>query len=308
MASCSIDSFQTLRSAPLKDTVSPVNKVSNIPKINVLQESRLHQTFQYKGSSHGKLKSHRVGFAVYGPSEGYPVFVIGGCGCNRLVGIMFEEMACKYGIKMIWPERPGYGLSEECHSYQVNALEWADVIIQLSDHIGIDQFSIIAQSVGTVFALATAHQYKDRVVAPVYLISPWVSTQTTNTFKWTRRLPAALVTRTISFALDTICMLNNKSNKLTEQMRSDTTAHKQRHTLITLEEDTLLASLDEGSLDLSTDFPTQRPLRHFVRPQYISLYLAMNQRRMEEPYSQGQLCDIMVALEKYSMFGFNYSM
>lgn len=90
-------------------------------------------------------------------------------------------------------------------------------------------------------------------------------------------------------------------------MHPDTTTSKQRHTLITLEEDTLLASLDEDSLDLSTDFPTQRPLRHFVRPQYISLYLAMNQRRMEEPYSQGQLCDIMVALEKYSMFGFNYS-
>lgn len=181
------------------------------------------------------------------------------------------------------------------------------MIIQLSDHIGIDQFSIIAQSVGTVFALATAHQYKDRIVAPVYLISPWVSTQTANTFKWTRRLPAALVTRTVSFALDIMCMFNNKSNKLTEQMHPDTTTSKQRHTLITLEEDTLLASLDEDSLDLSTDFPTQRPLRHFVRPQYISLYLAMNQRRMEEPYSQGQLCDIMVALEKYSMFGFNYS-
>ncbi|KAI9260790.1 Alpha/Beta hydrolase protein [Sporodiniella umbellata] len=220
---------------------------------------------------------------------------------------MFEKMACKYGIKMIWPERPGYGLSEDCNSQQVNALEWADVIIQLSNHLGISQFSIIAQSVGTVFALATAYRYKNRVIAPVYLISPWVSTQTTNMFRWTRRLPAALVTRTVSFALDAIWTLNNKSNKVNEQARSKTTVPKQRRTLVTLEEDALLASLEDSSLDLSTDFPTQRPLRHFVRPQYISLYLAMNRRRMEEPYSQGQLCDIMVALEKYCLFGFSYS-
>lgn len=78
-----------------------------IPRLDVLRESRLHQTFQYKSVSGARLKSHCVGFAEYGPEEGHPVIVIGGYGCTRLVGIMFEELAYKHHLRMIWPERPG---------------------------------------------------------------------------------------------------------------------------------------------------------------------------------------------------------
>lgn len=60
----------------------------------------------------------------------------------------------------------------------------AEVIIQLADHLNIRRFSIIAQSVGTVFAMAVAHSYPSRVLGPLFLISPWVSTYVANTFKW----------------------------------------------------------------------------------------------------------------------------
>ncbi|KAI9268635.1 Alpha/Beta hydrolase protein [Helicostylum pulchrum] len=296
-------------------TVSPPRKSTGIPRLDVLRESRLHQTYQYKSSSQARLRSHRVGYAEYGPEHGHPVFVIGGYGCTRLVGIMFEEMAFRYDIRMIWPERPGYGLSEECNSRKITALEWADVVIQLSDYLNVRQFSIIAQSVGTVFALAIVHKYKKRILGPIYLISPWVSTQAANTFKWTRRLPAPLVAKTISLALDVMWVFNksSKSDEDTEDeagRRSNSSDKKRnpksRHTILAYEEDELLASLDDD-VDLATDFPTNRPLRHFVRPKHMSLYLAMNKRRMSEAYSQGQLCDLMVALEKYHSFGFNYS-
>lgn len=217
-----------------------------------------------------------------------------------------------------------YGLSEECNSQDITSLEWAEVIIQLSNHVGINQFSIIAQSVGTVFALAIAHRYRKRVLGPIYLISPWVSTKAANTFKWTRRLPAPLVAKTVSLALDVMWIFNkssgssSKSDEETEEeeygRKSSSSSGdnkkrnpKNRNTIVAFEEDELLASLDGDVFDLPTDFPTQRPLRHFVRPKHMSLYLAMNKRRMSENYSQGQLCDVMVALEKYHMFGFNYS-
>lgn len=187
----------------------------------------------------------------------------------------------------------------------MTALEWADVVVQLCDHLGINQFSIIAQSVGTVFALAIAHRYKTRVVGPIYLISPWVSTQAANTFKWTRRLPAPLVAKTVSLALDVMWVFNKSSDE-DDSRRSNSSDKKTRNTMLAFEEDELLASLDDDVV-LLTDFPPDRPLRHFVRPKHMSLYLAMNKRRMSETYSQGQLCDAMVALEKYHMFGFNYS-
>ncbi|KAL9554261.1 hypothetical protein MBANPS3_002901 [Mucor bainieri] len=288
-----------------------------VPRVNVLREARLHQTFQYNAKSTGRLRSHRVGYAVYGPTHGHPVFVIGGYGCTRMVGIMFEELAFRYGLRMIWPERPGYGLSEECGSQEITALEWADVVIQLANDLHIRQFCIIAQSVGTVFALAIARKYPGHVLGPIYLISPWVSTQAANTFKWTRRLPAPLVATTISLALDVMWMFNkggNDSSATLDQEEEDAVAQdtqqpkkNARHTMVAFEEDELLASLEDEVFDLPTDFPTNRPLRHFVRPRHMSLYLAMNKRRMSENYSQGQLCDVMVALEKYHLFGFNYA-
>lgn len=210
-----------------------------------------------------------------------------------------------------------YGLSEECGSQEITALEWADVVIQIADYLRIQQFCIIAQSVGTVFALAIARKYPKYVLGPIYLISPWVSTQAANTFKWTRRLPAPLVAKTISLALDVMWMFNkggNDSNDPTLNDDEDDTeiqdtrpSKNARHTMVAYEEDELLASLDDEVFDLPTDFPTNRPLRHFVRPKHMSLFLAMNKLRMSENYSQGQLCDVMVALEKYHHFGFNYA-
>lgn len=195
---------------------------------------------------------------------------------------------------------------------------------------------MIAQSVGTVFALAIAHRYKKRVMGPIFLISPWVSTKAANTFKWTRRLPAPLVAKTISLALDVMWAFSKSSNSSSSSSsasirssaedevieeedvsngRKSSSSNSQqrkknpkyRNTIVAYEEDELLASLDDDVFDLPTDFPTDRPLRHFVRPKHMSLYLAMNKSRMSEPYSQGQLCDVMVALEKYNLFGFSYS-
>ncbi|KAI7869476.1 hypothetical protein BDF14DRAFT_1781661 [Spinellus fusiger] len=215
-----------------------------------------------------------------------------------------------------------------------------EVVIQLADHLNIPHFGLIAQSVGSVFALALAYKYPLRVVGPVFLISPWVSTQAANTFKWARRLPAGLVTRTLSIAMDVMWMFSkttaakdtdafhatptpsqsSPSGKTSSPARKGsfaldsstptTTTNNSHdptiHTLTALEEDELLASL-EDQREFSTDFPPHRPLRHVVRPKHVSLYLAMNRQRMEEPCSQGQLGDVLVALEKYHGFGFSYS-
>ncbi|KAI9480505.1 MAG: Alpha/Beta hydrolase protein [Benjaminiella poitrasii] len=217
---------------------------------------------------------------------------------------MFEELAMRYAIRMVWPERPGYGLSQATQQ-QMRPLDWAHVVLQLADHLGLTQFSLMAQSVGTVFALAVAHLCPERVVGPIFLISPWVSTRVAQTFKWARRLPAPLVAKTISLALDVIWVFNKSPSTTTTQ--HTTSNPKFRNTIVAFEEDEILAALDDEVLELQTDFPTQRPLRHCVRPKHMSLYLAMNKQRLSENHSQGQLCDVMVALEKYHDFGFSYA-
>lgn len=144
--------------------------------------------------------------------------------------------------------------------------------------------------------MAIAYKYPSRIVGPLFLISPWVSTYAANTFKWSRRLPAALVTRTVSLALDIMWMFTRSSGS------PDRSSTEQE------EEDDLLASLDnDDDHDLPTDFPPHRPLRHVVRPRHMSLYFAMNEIRTSEPHMQGQLLDVLIALEKYHPFGFSYS-
>ncbi|KAI7885155.1 alpha/beta-hydrolase [Lichtheimia hyalospora FSU 10163] len=257
---------------------------------------------------------------------------------------MFDDLAKRHNIRTIWPERPGYGLSEECSAQEMSALEWAEVVIQLADHLEIRRFSIIAQSVGAVYAMAITHKYPTRVVGPLFLISPWVSTHAANTFKWSRRLPAMLVTRTVSLAMDVMWMLNKSAPTMATTPSASTTPSttststtdedasvstfsnpssprfNENNQLPTFsnvspnipsmtleEEDELLASFDDDGFDLPTDFPPHRPLRHAVRPKNMSLYFAMNKLRMTEPYAQGQTLDVLVALEKYHSFGFSYS-
>ncbi|KAI8979355.1 Alpha/Beta hydrolase protein [Mycotypha africana] len=339
-------------SPPTVHGAPPNRKLNGVKPLNVLRESRLHQTLHIRTTTHLnnsviRNKSCKVGYAVYGSHDGIPVFVIGGYGCTRLVGIMFEELALRYGLKLIWPERPGYGLSDEYSSQRFKALDWADTVIQLANEMEIKQFCILAQSVGSVFALAIAYKYPERVLGPVYLISPWVSTQAANTFKWTRRLPSPIVHKLISLALDVMGIWNRNGSHHSEdgprhasastynssfayipphsshddssysshplpphtnrRLRFEQPKRQRRTTVVALEEDELLASFDEEVLDLPTDFPTNRPLRHFVRPKNMSLYLAMNKQRTSENYNAGQLCDAMIALEKYHSFGFSYS-
>ncbi|CAO3620045.1 unnamed protein product [Cunninghamella blakesleeana] len=347
---------------------SPPPTATKLPTREMLKMPRLHQTFYFhpkakynhhphlkKSSSSSSLPPHTVGFAEYGDLEkGYPTFVIGGHGCTRLVGIMFEELAQQHGLRMIWPERPGYGLSDEMNPQKLNVLDWAQVLIQLADHLNIQKFSIIAQSVGTVFAMAVAHLYPDRIMGPMYLVSPWVSTQQAGTFKWTRRLPARLVTRSLSFAMDIMWLFNNnntnnsqfqllinnsKSTPSSSSSSSTTSTssnnnnngmatppqspiqhlndnNNNHHPKIDTindhldeeEDNEFLAALEkEKDNDIQTDIPPHRPLRHMVRPRHITLYVAMNKLRMQEPYHQGQLCDVLIALEKYHSFGFSYN-
>ncbi|RUS18349.1 hypothetical protein BC937DRAFT_88855 [Endogone sp. FLAS-F59071] len=67
------------------------------------------------------------------------------------------------------------------------------------------------------------------------------------------------------------------------------------------------AILGPAFVEIPTDFPEDRPLKHVVRARTVQLYFTMNNRRAIEPSTQGQLCDVVVALEKYQRFGFSFA-
>lgn len=114
----------------------------------------------------------QLGFAEYGDPKGYPVFYFHGFPGSRLQAADFDTHAQGKHCRFFGVDRPGMGLSSS--NQQHTLLSWAKDIRELTDYLGIKQFSIIAHSGGAPFALACAEIMPERVlrVALVSGIAP----------------------------------------------------------------------------------------------------------------------------------------
>ncbi len=96
-----------------------------------------------------------------GDPEGRPVFYFHGGPGSRLEGFLFDELSQQLGIRMIAPDRPGYGLSD----YQDDRtyLDWPEDVSELADQLGIDRFAVLGWSSGGPHAAAVAHEIPQRL-------------------------------------------------------------------------------------------------------------------------------------------------
>jgi pimeloyl-ACP methyl ester carboxylesterase len=110
-----------------------------------------------------------------GDPEGRPLFYFHGGPGSRLEGLLFDELNQQLGIRMIAPDRPGFGLSDfqEDRTY----LDWPDDVRELADQLGIDRFAVLGWSSGGPHAAAVAHGIPQRlaVVAIVAGEGPYAS-------------------------------------------------------------------------------------------------------------------------------------
>lgn len=112
----------------------------------------------------------RLGYRILGEPDGKPFFFFHGTPGSRFVLGESDLLVKTPGIKVILPERPGYGLSDPQPNRTL--LDWPKDIAALADHLGIDQFAVGGGSGGGPHALACAHQLPKRVVATILLSSP----------------------------------------------------------------------------------------------------------------------------------------
>lgn len=110
-----------------------------------------------------------------GDPEGRPLFYFHGGLGSRLEGLLFDELNQQLGIRMIAPDRPGFGLSD--FQKDRTYLDWPDDVRELADHLGIDRFAVLGWSSGGPHAAAVAHGIPQRlaVVAIVAGEGPYVS-------------------------------------------------------------------------------------------------------------------------------------
>ncbi len=116
-------------------------------------------------SSEGKTiqlsDGRTLAYLDIGDSEGRPVFYFHGGPGSRLEGLLFDELNQQFGIRMIVPDRPGYGLSDfqEDRTY----LDWPDDVSELADQLGIDRFAVLGWSSGGPYVAAVAHEIPQRL-------------------------------------------------------------------------------------------------------------------------------------------------
>jgi pimeloyl-ACP methyl ester carboxylesterase len=109
-------------------------------------------------------------WADWGDPDGAPVLYFHGTPGSRTQGARFDEAARAAGVRLIAPDRPGYGRS----TFQPNRRipGWSSDIEQLTDHLGIDRFAVFGASGGGPYALACAQAMPGHVIAVAVAASP----------------------------------------------------------------------------------------------------------------------------------------
>lgn len=105
------------------------------------------------------LEDNRIlSYATYGPEDGTPFILFHGSPGSRIS--MDDELFHQLGIKMIYPERPGYGNSSA--NPKATFKSWAADMEAFLDHLELEKVAIGGGSGGGPYALACAAYNPDR--------------------------------------------------------------------------------------------------------------------------------------------------
>ncbi len=103
----------------------------------------------------------RLGFSQYGDLKGKPLFYFHGWPASRLSAKIYDKLAKKLHIRIIAPDRPGFGLSDYQKSRTL--LNWPDDVVALADYLKIKKFALMGVSGGGPYAAVCAYKIPQRV-------------------------------------------------------------------------------------------------------------------------------------------------
>lgn len=116
-----------------------------------------------------RLKDGRqLAYAEYGRPDGFPLMLLHGTPGCRLWFTDNDETALALGLRLIAPDRPGFGLSDRKQGRTI--LDWPDDVAELAEQLGLEKFSVMGVSGGGIYAAACAHKLPHKLAA-VALVS-----------------------------------------------------------------------------------------------------------------------------------------
>lgn len=110
-----------------------------------------------------------LGYAEYGVPGGLPVLGFHGTPGSRLMFRIAHEAAIEANIRLIAPERPGFGISSRNPGHSLKS--YAQDIAEFADLLGLDRFAVAGVSGGGPYAAACAAYLKTRIKV-LALVSP----------------------------------------------------------------------------------------------------------------------------------------
>ncbi len=111
----------------------------------------------------------RLSYAEFGAPDGLPVLAVHGTPGSRYMFGLADPAARERGLRIIAPDRPGYGRSDWRRNPSL--LRAAEDFVALADKLGIGRLAVIGVSGGAPHAIAIASLIPDRV-ALLALVSP----------------------------------------------------------------------------------------------------------------------------------------
>ena len=105
----------------------------------------------------------QLAYAEYGESDGTPVFLFHGLPGSRLSWGYIPDNPFPPGLRIIAPDRPGYGGSDPKPGRTL--LEWVDDVTWLADALAVEKFALLGISGGGPGALACAWKRPERLTS-----------------------------------------------------------------------------------------------------------------------------------------------
>ncbi len=110
-----------------------------------------------------------IGFREYGAPGGLPILCFHGTPGSRLMFAIAGDFASEHGLRLIAPERAGFGLSSYIRARPLATC--ADDMAALCDALGLQRVAVAGVSGGAPFAVAFAAIHPERIAA-MALVSP----------------------------------------------------------------------------------------------------------------------------------------
>ncbi len=155
----------------------------------------------------------KLSYSEYGSQRGLPVLGFHGTPGSRFMFRLVHEPARRLGMRIIAPERPGFGLSTYQHNRTL--IDWASDIAELANHLGLKHFGVAGISGGGPYAAACAALLPSRVsatalISPVGPLCPPEGPDTIGTSRYVtfRVLPRVAPAMNGAFSLGRLMFLN----------------------------------------------------------------------------------------------------